>query len=268
MKFNNWVCAAVLTLMSANVSAGVVNVWGDTLSLDLGDINDFYDGLDGHSSALIGGDLDLNDLTGVDLLWAVQPANSYTNAEISTMENYLNSGGRIAFMGEHGTLAPAQNIRINTALTLLGAGVQIQNTLVDPSFRMATRSNGRILDHPLTSGVNNYEYAAFAPLIDLEGGAEALMLGSDLSSVMMAYDNVGAGSVFLITDQNVWDSVGSTGNNDNAIMFENLLIANTFVTGTGTGTGTGTHAVPEPSSLALLCLGIAGLGFARSKKKS
>ncbi len=254
--FKTVICSAAL-IISTNASAGLVNVWGETRDFDLNIINNFYNGLSGHSSVRIGGTLDANDLTGVDLLWATQPADAYTGAELNSMASYLSTGGRIAFMGEHGSYTPAENDRINTALTFLGAEMQIQNSIVDGGFHMATRVNGQILNHSLTAGVNRYEYAAFAPLVSLSGDAQALMLGSDLSSVMMAFDNVGAGSVFLITDQNVWDRVANTGNNDNAIMFENLLSASTVPT-----------PVAAPGALALLGLGLVGLGLTRRKSVS
>ncbi len=250
MKFFKELSLAALILLSTNASAGVVNVWGERFNLNV--INNFYDGLAGHSSSIITGSLDSNDLSGVDLLWAVQPSNGYTATELTTMSTYLSNGGRIAFMGEHGSYAPNENNRINAALSFLGAEMEIMNSTEDGGWHMATKGNGQILDHSLTAGVDSYEYAAYAPLVDLSGDAEALMLGTNLSSVMMAFDNVGEGSVFLITDQNVWDRVGNS-NNDNARMFENLLTAET-------------HDVPEPTSLALLGLGLAGFGFAKKRK--
>ena len=80
-------------------------------------------------------------------------------------------------------------------------------------------------------------------------GAQALMLGVDLSYVMMGYQNVGGGSVFVITDQNVWDNVYSPGN-DNKVMFKNLLLGDV---------GPPTPTVPEPTSLILLGTGLAGI---------
>ena len=142
------------TAMSWTAQAGVVNVWGERFNLNT--INDFYDGLAGHSSSIISGQLDSNDLSGVDLLWAVQPSNSYTAAEIASMSAYLAGGGRIAFMGEHGSFAPNENNRINTALSALGANISITNNTLDGGDRDATRAGGQILNHSLTTGVDTY----------------------------------------------------------------------------------------------------------------
>jgi len=247
--------ATTLTVSSLNAYAGIVNVWGEMKNGNNTHINTFYDNLSGHSSTSISGQLNTNDLSGVDLLWATQPGDAYTIDELDSMATYLSGGGRIAFMGEHGSFTPDQNIRINEALSYLGAGMEIENSILDGGYRDATTAGGQILDHSLTAGVDTYNYAAFAPLVNLSGNAEALMLGADLSSVMMAFENIGAGSIFLITDQNVWDNVNNS-SNDNAQMFENLLVAQTAPP---------VPSVSEPTTIAILSLSLIGL-LSRRKK--
>lgn len=260
MKFKG--LKIVLTFLCAaafNANAGLVTVWGEEKdSFSKTDIVGFYDGLAGHSAQGAFGQLDTIDLTGTDLLWATQPGDNYTALELAAMENYLAMGGRIAFLGEHGTFAPEQNNRINAALSALGSSIFINNTILDSQFRSASVADGQILNHSLTAGVDTYEYAAFAPLT-VGAGAEVLMIGEEQyngeDSVMMAYQNIGAGSIFLITDQNVWDNVGSWGSFDNGRMFENLLSART-----------GAEPIPEPSALLLMVLGLFGLRKYAQKK--
>jgi hypothetical protein len=247
---------------SSAANADVVTVWGEALSgFSLTTINDFYNGLAGHSSSIATGTLDTVNLSGVSLLWATQPANDYTGAELSTMSSFLAGGGRIAFMGEHGSFGAAQNTRINGALGALGSTISINNVILDSGFRSASVGDGQILSHTLTTGVNTYEYAAFAPLT-ISGTAEALMLGEEdflgNPSIMMAYQNIGPGSIFLITDQNVWDNSPTWGSFDNEVMFENLLSGETGAPPV--------NGVPEPATLALLGLGLAGIGALRRRK--
>ena len=248
------------TLFSAVAqAANLVGVYGNSCavcSFNLSTINNFYNSgliVDGQpvTSNILTGTLDTNNLSNVNLLWLVQPANSYTSNEITSLSTFLSGGGRIAFLGEHGTIAPNENNRISSAITALGGNISINNILVDSGFRNATRLNEQILDNPLTQGVNTYNYAAFAPL-NISGSAIALMRGQENpSNVMMAYQNVGAGSIFAITDQNVWDNVRQTSTNDNARLFTNLLGAST---GAPPVPGNPT-SVPEPFTIVGTLIG-------------
>ncbi len=235
---------AVVTVLACcgSASADQVGVFGDRYDLNV--INSFYNSLPGHSSAILG---NLDNLSGIGLLWAVQPADSYSATELSQMSDFIADGGRIAFMGEHGLYAPDENNRIGQALAYFGSGISIINNWPDGGYHDATRNNGQIFDHSLTAGVDTYNYACFAEL-NLTGNAQALMVGTDHSQVMMGYENIGAGSIFLITDQNVWDNVYSA-SYDNAQMFENLLTA-------------ATTPVPLPAGVLL---GLLGLATARWK---
>ena len=254
------IAGLVAALMIGQVQATEVRIFGDELSgFDKTTIDQFYDGLTSNHSSILS-TLDSASLLGVRLLWLTQPGTAYSGTELSALQGFLSLGGRIAFMGEHGGFAPDQNIRINTALAVLGANIQIQNQAPDSGFRTASVVNGQIHAHALTTGVLTYEYACFAPLI-VSGSAQTLMTGQDNpSQVMMAYQNIGPGSIFLITDQNVWDheSSGWPGGFNNARMFENLL--------TGETGAPPVNGVPEPSAALLVGLGLLSLSALRRRK--
>ena len=244
---NTAICFATVLLGTVSAQAGTVVIQGDRYSLST--LNNFYNTYGGHTSTIGAGPISGLNLTGVNLLWAVQPAASYSGADITKMQGFLSGGGRIAFMGEHGFFAPQENLRINAALTALGPTIQIINTLEDSGFRTASVGDGQILAHPLTAGVNSYQYTAFAPLT-ISGSAQILMRGEvNPNTIMMAYQNIGAGSIFLITDQNVWDNAPTLWpSHDNEVMFDNLVAGRTV------------GGIPEPASWAMLISGFGIVG--------
>ena len=246
--FSKGVVAAAVLCGAVTAHAGTVVIQGSRYNL--GTLNNFYNTYGGHTSTNVGAAaISSLNLAGVNLLWAVQPAGSYSAADVTKMQGFLAGGGRIAFMGEHGGFAPAENQRINAALTALGSTIQIQfNQILDSGFRTASVGDGQILAHPLTAGVNSYQYAAFAPLT-ISGSAQVLMRGEDVpTSIMMAYQNIGAGSIFLITDQNVWDNAPTLWpQHNNEVMFDNLVAGRT-------------NAVPEPATWLMMIFGFGAVG--------
>jgi hypothetical protein len=265
-KFGKVARGAAIAAMLASAGmaqAGTVAVWGESpFGVSLAGINNFYNTYGGHTSSIVAGQLNTIDLGSVDLLWAIQPSDSYTAAELNTMAGFLAGGGRIAFMGEHGQIAQAENLRINDALTFLGSTISIQfNVVQDGGFRSASKLDGQIKTHALTEGVETYQYAAFAPL-NVAGTGEILMTGEDVpGSVMMAYQNIGPGSIFLITDQNVWDGAGSLwGGFDNEVMFDNLVEGKTGAPPVG--------GVPEPTTWAMMIAGMALTGGMMRRRRT
>lgn len=256
-KKSLYLCIFSISLIFSNTAnAGVVGVIGQ--KYDIRNINNFYNGISGHSSSLLT-DISISSLSGLDLLWAVQPASSYTLTEISAMTGFLSTGGRIAFLGEHGTWSPNENNRITAAISALGGSMSIVNNMIDPGVHSATSSNGQILNHDLTNGVNTYDYAAFAQ-INLGSNGQSLMLGANHRTTMIGYENIGAGSIFIITDQYIWDNITGTRSNDNAQLAENLLTART-------GDPT-TPTVASPATTALFLMGFSGIIAGARRRKN
>jgi hypothetical protein len=138
-------------------------------------VNNFYNGLGGVSSSILGGPITGASLTGVDLFVGVLPTVAYTANEITVMSNFLTGGGDIFFMGDNGASSfLSQNTNINAALAGVGSGMSI--VLNDPIFDIGihTAVGGQIAAHPLTTGVATLVYAAPSQVV----GGTTLILGT------------------------------------------------------------------------------------------
>jgi opacity protein-like surface antigen len=129
-----------------------------------GPIGGFYSGLyggPGSTASYISGELTADNIAGGRLLWLI-PADGFTSSEISVMSSFLNSGGRIGFLGAWYGFATARDDSINAAISSLGGHISINTNYVDNGYpHYAYRSNDRILSDPLTNGVDSFVYGIF-----------------------------------------------------------------------------------------------------------
>jgi hypothetical protein len=119
----------------------------------------FYSGL-GATATLISGTVTGAQLTGVNLFIAPVPTDAFNASEITALNNFLNGGGSIFFLGENDYWFSNQNGYINDALAALGSSLSIvnaQNDMAMPTFPTATGS--QIAADPFTAGVTTFTYA-------------------------------------------------------------------------------------------------------------
>lgn len=196
------------------------------------DLNSFYNGLPSVSSTLISGDV--TSLSGVGLFAVPVPDDAFTTAEITLMSNFLAGGGTLLFMGENqASVFDTANNAINAALSSLGSNMSIVAPgVADGGTQTATVGNGQILSDPLTSGVNNFDYAAPSGVSAVAGGTTSLFLLTDLATTFVAKESVGGGLIVLSGDANIINTgVGPPIPADNGVFFQNLLNPATVTAG-------------------------------------
>jgi len=179
----------------------------------------------------------LGFLMGFDRLW-VTPGISgpalLSPTEISNIQTFIASGRRVALLGENDDWTNWNNSILQTVGGTY-SGV-FTSDLLTPA-----------IVHPLTQGVNS--------LFTIADGV------ADPGGTPVFSENVvtlwgGPQNVVTLLSVNVMDDTYRI-NNDNAQFSGNLA---NWLAGT-------TTSVPEPSSLLLLGMGIAGLGLLRKAKK-
>lgn len=231
-------CAAFLVLVAMALPASSTDVVVFDEAAYGGPIGAFYSGSFGGppASAAYVSEVTAQSLAGAQLFWAL-PADDFTPDEIEAMASFLAGGGRIAFLGEWYGFAGPRDASINGAVAALGGHIEIATTYADSGYpHYALRSNGRIVEDAFTAGVDSVVYGLFSPL-GLGGSAVALIFGEDGTSVLLAYEPVGAGLLVVMADQNPWDLDPYSAGTDTRVLFTNLLTA------------------PEPAHASVVALG-------------
>lgn len=248
------VIATFAFTLAGVANAGTVVVKSDLFSAAT--VNDFYNAYGGNRSTITTQAVSSIDFKGVDLFWSIQPSNGYSAADLLAMSNYLAGGGRIAFLGENGGTAAKQNANINAALTALGATMLIGSGTVDSGTQTASKVSGQIKDMSLTAGVKNFQYGAFAPIF-LWDSAQAIVQGKNLSSALMAYQGIGGGGIFVVTDQNIWDGSRTLwSNHDNEMLLGRMAAAQV------------TAPVPESATWAMMIAGFGAIGYVLRRRRA
>ena len=172
---------------------------------------------------------DIPDLSTYHLVWIIQPTNALSAASITSLEAFLNRGGRIVFMGEHGGFTPDQNNNISTAVVALGGHFSIVNESMcgAPSCGDDQKASGTLPDHFILDGVTTF-YSNYMAPISMGGEAEILMKAPcNDQKVYMAREVVSNGDMVMWADQNWFDDIANTACNDNRVFINNLLLSAT-----------------------------------------
>lgn len=167
-----------------------------------------------------------DDITKYDLyITANLYSNVYSSAEIAAIKNYINSGGRVLFFTDyHGTSSPgwqADPYLNGTLLPQLGSGMRINNKTLDGGGHHSSIPE-QVIATPFTAGVEVFLYAATNSI----GGGKPMLLASNLTDCIFAYENLGRGYLFISGDTNLMDAASNTENiYDNGRLFYNLVTA-------------------------------------------
>jgi len=137
-----------------------------------------------------------DDLSGYDCV--VLPTNSeeFSSGQKATFEDHLETGGTLFANAECDRYDRASIATMNDLLDYLHADTDLAVSTVDLGFHTSTA----ITDHPVTTGVDSYVYAATTEVL-LSGDATGLV---DTSSggYMLGVEEIRDGAVIVSGDSN------------------------------------------------------------------
>jgi len=217
------------------VAGTVIDIYDGRGTADFTPLNTFFGGFGYTVNQLTSSFTTLAGANFVDL----NLLSSVSSAQLTAITAYVNGGGRLLLNAEYNTYSPNGITPDNQILAALGSTMSILST----SSVTGYHDTNDIVANAFTAGVADINYGDTSS-ISL-GSGTALAYGdpaTDNSQLFIAYQAIGSGYVFVITDSDTADNINSTGTNNNGVLYCNFA---------GVGCAA-TNAVPEPSSMVLL----------------
>ncbi|MDD2219754.1 MAG: VCBS domain-containing protein, partial [Desulfoplanes sp.] len=140
----------------------------------------------------------LSESPDVDLLVVYLPNNAFTETEIQIFEGFLDTGGRIFFVGEHQGYAPIPNSNISTAISALGGNISILGgSYTDQDISNSDQTSKNLNNSPLTAGITKFAPACHAQL-QIDASISHVVMTDDDGRIVMADQALSKGRVTVI----------------------------------------------------------------------
>lgn len=142
------------------------------------------------------------DMEGIGLLILFFPYRSCSDEDIALMREFLQGGGRIVMIGEHGRFSPTENMILTETAQKLGGNFQISTQAVGTRHTIPVGS----AEMPKTSLTENLTYGLFtscvAP-ISYAGSVQPVLYYAN--SVWAVDQAAEMGRIFALSDINCFD---------------------------------------------------------------